>query len=131
MGPVTDPQLAFDPHAAALEHVDLPDHAGGIEGHATGDDAGDVVAEDAAGNEGELPGLAVGDDGVAGVGAALIADDDLVVLGEDVDEFAFGFVAPLQTDNACAGHGRRSSLKKKEKTARLGRHAALRPPLRV
>jgi hypothetical protein len=131
VGPVADPQLAFDPHAAALEHIDLLDHAGGIEGHATGDDAGDVVAEDAAWNEGELPGLAVGDDGVAGVGAALIADDDLVVLGEDVNEFAFGFVTPLQTDNACAGHGRRSSLKGEGENGSPGEAAELRPPLRV
>ena len=113
VGPVADPQLAFDANAALLEHVDFPDHAGGIEGHAAGDDAGDVVAENAAGNEGELPGLAVGDDGVAGVGAALITDDDLVVFREDVDELAFGFVTPLQTDNACAGHGKRSSRKRR------------------
>jgi hypothetical protein len=27
--------------------------------------------------------------------------------GESVDDFALGFIAPLQTDNASAGHGGR------------------------
>jgi hypothetical protein len=67
---------------------------------------------------------------VAGVGAALIADDDLVVFGEDVDELAFGFVTPLQTDNACAGHGKRSSLREGENGS-PGEAAELRPPHRV
>jgi hypothetical protein len=42
---------------------------------------------------------------VAGVGTAGVADDDVVILGEDVDELALGLVAPLQTDDAGAGHG--------------------------
>ena len=109
MGPITQTQLAVHANAARLQSVDLPNDAGRVERHSAGDNAGDVVAENAAGNEGELPGLAVGDDGVAGVGAALVADDDRMIFGENIDEFAFGFVAPLQTDNTCAGHGRRSS----------------------
>jgi hypothetical protein len=41
---------------------------------------------------------------VAGVGPALVANDDLMVFREDVDEFALGLVTPLQTDDAGAGH---------------------------
>jgi hypothetical protein len=39
-----------------------------------------------------------------GIGAALIADDDVVLLGEQIDNFAFGFIAPLQTNNARGRH---------------------------
>ena len=39
-----------------------------------------------------------------GVGAALVADDDVVLLGEQVDDFAFGLVAPLQSNDTGARH---------------------------
>ena len=37
--------------------------------------------------------------GVAGVVAALIAGHDVEALGEQVDDFAFAFVAPLRAKN--------------------------------
>ena len=37
-------------------------------------------------------------DRVAGVVAALGADDDIGLLGEDVDDLAFAFIAPLGAD---------------------------------
>lgn len=37
-------------------------------------------------------------DGVAGVGSAVGAEDDVVLVGEDVYYFAFSFVAPLSSD---------------------------------
>ena len=42
---------------------------------------------------------AVGDDGVAGVIAAGRAADHLRGVGEDVDKFAFAFVAPLGAED--------------------------------
>ena len=105
VGPVAESQLALDADAARLEAVDLLDHLGGIEHDAAGDHAGHAVAEDAAGDDRELPGLAAGHDRVARVGPARVADDDVVIFGQDVDELALGLVAPLQTDDAGAGHG--------------------------
>ena len=64
----------------ASQAVDFLQQAGRIEDHAGGDHTLDLGAEDAAGDERELEGLAAGDDGVAGVGPALVADDDIVVL---------------------------------------------------
>jgi hypothetical protein len=43
--------------------------------------------------------VAVEDDGMAGVGAALISDDDVVVLGQEVDDISLGLVTPLQADD--------------------------------
>jgi hypothetical protein len=39
------------------------------------------------------------DDGVARVGAAAVADDDLAVLGQDIDHLALAFITPLQSDD--------------------------------
>ena len=79
-----------------MQAVDLGQQAGGIEHHAAGDDALHLGPEDAAGHQRELEGLAVADDGMPGVGAALVADDDIVLLGQQVDDLALGLVAPLQ-----------------------------------
>ena len=57
------------------------------------------------GKQRELVDLVAHDDRVAGVRPALVANDEIVLARESVDDFALGFVAPLQTDNASAGHG--------------------------
>jgi hypothetical protein len=41
---------------------------------------------------------------VSGVGATLIPNDDVMLLGEQINELAFGFVAPLQSNHASRGH---------------------------
>ena len=46
------------------------------------------------------------DDGVAGVGPAVVADDEVVLVAEQIDDLALGLVAPLQADHARAGHCR-------------------------
>ena len=40
-------------------------------------------------------------DGVTGIVTALRADDDIGFLREDVDDFAFSFIAPLGADKDC------------------------------
>ena len=55
--------------------------------------------QDAGRQQRELEGLAVRDDGMAGVGAAVVADDEIVLLGEQIDDLALGLVAPLQADD--------------------------------
>ena len=47
--------------------------------------------------------LPLADDGVAGVGAAVVADDEVVLVGEQIDDLALGLVAPLQADDTGAG----------------------------
>jgi hypothetical protein len=49
--------------------------------------------------------LITDDNRVPGIGPALIADDEIVLAGKEIDDFAFGLVAPLQTNNAGARHG--------------------------
>lgn len=50
--------------------------------------------------------LSVDDDGVSCVGAAVVSDDGVVLGGEDVDDFALAFVAPLESDDGGGGAGR-------------------------
>ncbi len=61
--------------------------------------------QDAAGNERKLINLLTGNHRVPGVGPALIANHDLVLFGQQVDDLAFGLVAPLQTDDTGTRHG--------------------------
>jgi hypothetical protein len=38
-------------------------------------------------------------DGVAGIGSAAVADDDIGPFGEEIDEFSLSLVAPLKSDD--------------------------------
>jgi hypothetical protein len=94
---------------ACLELVELADqylrvdHAPGAE-HAQGarieNPGRDVV---------ELVRLAAGDDRMAGVRAALVPADEVRVAGEQVDDLALAFVAPLRADDDGGGHRRELS----------------------
>ena len=42
--------------------------------------------------------------GVSGVVAARVTDDDVRPLSEHVNDFAFAFVAPLSADENCVRH---------------------------
>ena len=90
--------------ALRLEHVDLVDQHRGIDDHAVADDRRHPRVEDAARHELELEHLAVDDERVARVVAALIADAHRRFLGEVVGDPTLAFVAPLRADDHCAGH---------------------------
>ena len=89
---------------AARRLVDLFEETRRVDDDAVGDDRADAGVQDAGGQQRELERLAVGDDGVAGVGPAVVADDEVVPLGEQIDDLAFGLVAPLEADDTGAGH---------------------------
>jgi len=57
---------------------------------------------------------------MAGVGAPLEADYQVVLCREKVDEFALGFVTPLQTNNASAWHASPRFIQKKWWESRQG-----------
>jgi hypothetical protein len=90
--------------AAAGEHVQLADECGGIDDHAIADNRGDVRIQHARRHEVELEDLLAEHDRMAGVVAALIADNGRDVLGQKVRRLPLAFVAPLQTDDHCGGH---------------------------
>jgi hypothetical protein len=75
-----------------------------VDHHAVADRAQLARIEDAAGDQVELPLDAVANDRVPGVVAALEADDEVGVLGEEVGDLALALVAPLGADDDDAGH---------------------------
>src|SRR5262249_4355069 len=61
-------------------------------------------ADDAGGQQAELEGAVADDQRVAGVVAALEADDDVGPLRQPVDDLALALVAPLGADHRDIGH---------------------------
>ena len=86
------------------QRVDLGQQHPGVDDDAVADHRGDVVVEDAARDQLEGEGLAVDHDGVAGVVAALVADDQVHLLGEEVGELPLALVTPLGADDHGRGH---------------------------
>ena len=101
-GLVADLQvLRRDGDAAGAQALDLMEHVLGINDHAGAEHVHGLVAQDAARHEIEHELALVVDDGVAGVVAALIAHDDVVLLAEQVDHAAFALVAPVDAYDGC------------------------------
>ena len=91
--------------AARPQRLELAEQDVRVDDDAVADDAGLGLVEDAGGDEVELELLAVAHDGVAGVVAALEAHDHVGLLGQQVGDLAFAFVAPLGADHDRSGHG--------------------------
>ena len=75
-----------------------------VDDHAVADDRFYSGFQNAGRQQGEFERPAAPDDGVAGVRAAVVADDEVVPVAQQVYDFALGFVAPLQADDTRAGH---------------------------
>ena len=85
--------------ALLLQRGDLVEQRMRIEHHAVADDRQLARPHDARRQQRQLVGGAVDDQRVAGIVAALEADDDVGLLGQPVDDLAFAFVAPLGADH--------------------------------
>ena len=93
--------VGVDP--ALGELVELAEEGLGLEHDAVADDAGDAAVQDARRNLAQDEVRVADDDRMAGVGAALVAHDQVGPLGEDVDELALALVPPLRPDDHHAG----------------------------
>ena len=104
-------RAAADPHprdvdALRRQHVELGDERGRVDDDAVADHGRDVRVQHARRAQLELERLVAHDDGVARVVAALVADDDGDVLGEEVGGLALALVAPLEAHDHGRGHQR-------------------------
>ena len=91
----------------------------------------DVRPQHAGRQQRQLEGLAAADDGVAGVGAAVVADDEIVLVGEQIDDLALGLVAPLQADDTGAGGGHGFAPRRPGRGSFPGRHKKRLKPLKA
>ena len=83
--------------------VELAEECLGLQHHAVADDAGHLAVQDPGGDLAEDEVRVADHDRVAGVGAALVANDQVGPLGQDVDQLALALVTPLRPDDHHAG----------------------------
>ena len=88
--------LRFD--TGRPEGFDLLDEIDRVHHDAVADHANLAVVENAAGNEAKHALLAFRDDGMAGIRSALVAYDEIRLVGKNVDNLALAFISPLGTD---------------------------------
>src|SRR5919197_3042238 len=93
--------LGRDP--ARFEVVQLLDEDWRVD-DAPGADHALLAPQDPRRHVAQLVGLAVGDDRVAGVRAAVVAADEIGALRQQVDDLALALVAPLGADDHGGGH---------------------------
>src|SRR5438132_7390112 len=108
---VAKQEVVADGDAGCAKIVHLFQKARRINHDSIGDHRAQLWLQDAGGKQRKLEGLAALDDGMAGVGASVEANDNVMLVGEKVDDLAFGLVAPLQADDTGAGHCRTYSGK--------------------
>ena len=70
-----------------------------VQCHAVSDDVGDVRVENTGGQNVQRKAAIIVDDGVARVGSALKADDNIGLLGQHIGDLALAFVAPVGADD--------------------------------
>lgn len=86
-------------HAGVFQLADLFDQRGRGDHHAIADQAQRVVAQDAGRDQMQDGLLAIDDECMAGVMAALEADDRTDFFGKQIDDLALAFIAPLGTEH--------------------------------
>jgi hypothetical protein len=93
---------------AGLELVDLGQEDLGVDDAARADHTR-LAAEHPTRDLPDLEGLAVDDDRVARVRAALVATHEIRVLRQQIDDLPLPLVTPLCADDDCCGHGTESA----------------------
>ena len=83
-------------HARSEQLGDFPLENDRVNDHAVAHYVFGSRAKNAAGNGMQHVLLAVKNQGVSGIGPALKTRDDIIFRGQDIDNFAFAFVSPLQ-----------------------------------
>ena len=98
LGAGGDEEAALGLDAGRAELLDLADQVERVHDHAVADDARLRRMEDAARHEPQHALLPFGDHGVARVRPALVADDDVGLVGQHVYDLPLALVAPLRPD---------------------------------
>jgi hypothetical protein len=76
----------------------------GKDDDSVGNHGAEMRFENPSRKQGELESFPPIDDSMSGVSASVEANDKIVLIGEEIDDLAFGLVAPLQADDTGAGH---------------------------
>lgn len=79
--------------------IDFFEKGFGADRHSAGEDREGISVKNSGGEEVEFECFSACDDGVTGVVAATIANNIAGLIPKDIDDFAFGFIAPLRSDD--------------------------------
>jgi hypothetical protein len=104
MGVVADDEVVSDRDARGLQLLHLLAKSRRVDYDAVADHGRQARFEDAGRKERKFKSLSATDDSVTSVGAAVVPDDKVMAIAEQVDDLSFGFVAPLEADHARASH---------------------------
>lgn len=103
---VGDEYPSIGAEALFVQGLELVEEGGDVNDAAAANDIDAARVHEAGGEDVEVVGDAVDDDGVAGIVTTLSAAAELGFVGEDVGELSFALIAPLGTENDGDGHGR-------------------------
>ena len=104
VGRLADEKIAVDMHAQLSEAIDLLDQTDRIDHHAVADHADFAFAQDPRRNQVQHIFLLADENGVTSIVSSLGAHDDVRIVGEDINDLAFTFIAPLGAYQDCIGH---------------------------
>src|SRR5208337_4274126 len=96
---IADEQIAVNLHAVGAEGVDFLDEGKRVEHHAVADYSAATLAKHTAWNELQDKLLTVNGNCVSGIVATRIARHHLKMFGENVNDLALAFIAPLRADD--------------------------------
>ena len=122
MRPVTDHQTTRDIQSSSGQSVQFFQQRKRTDDDSRRDDGPDVTVQNAGREQTELVSSAVKLDRMARIVPALIADHNIMFFRQQVNDFALGFVAPLQTNHRSCRHRnarwgeRLSETKERKKT---------------
>ncbi len=96
---ITDDESGFAVLAARFEAIEFLQHCMRIHHNARRNHGLDVALQNAGRQQAELIRHAVELHGVPGIVSALIANDEVMLFGQDIDDLALRFVAPLKPND--------------------------------
>src|SRR5258708_7823268 len=111
MRAIADEQVLPDLDAQLAQAFDLGHERHGIDHDAIADDASFSAPQNSRRDQVQNVFRPAMDDGVPGVVPALAADDDVRLRGENVDDLALAFIAPLRANQNGVRHEKRNDNK--------------------
>ena len=99
LGTIADKKRSVNADSVLAQAIHFLQKCNRIQNHPVTDYAATVFAQDTAGNQLQNELFSIDDDRVAGIVSTGVAGDHRKILGENVDNLAFAFIAPLGADN--------------------------------
>jgi hypothetical protein len=104
MGVIADQKIITNGDARGSKLLDFFKKPWRIDDHSVADYRAKMRLENSGWEQGEFESFAVLYDSVTGISAAIESNNEIVLRSQEIDNFAFSLVAPLQADDTGTGH---------------------------